>query len=257
MAVSELFQASKRFQENYEWLSVAKYFDRIDSTQKRILQFLPKKIEGAVLVVAESQTKAVGRHGREWISPPGGIWFTLGLPMKTRTIAEMAPFSIVCSHVVVNALREINNLNCEMKWPNDILYQGKKVAGILNSTVKKFKNEWFLVGIGVNVNNELPDSLSDSATTIQKIRKQSQGRSRLIEAIIEAVWVAWGDFDRTGFGPYQKSIEDKLLGKGKMTRILVGNHQTEGTILGIDPQGSLLIQSGSNKKTIHAGEVVG
>jgi len=257
MVVTELFHAIKRLKADFEWLAEAKYFEKVDSTQKRIVQFLPKTGEGAVLIIGESQSKATGRNGRPWVSPEGGIWITLAFPMKAREISQSAPFSIVCAHVVVNALKEVNNLQCEVKWPNDVLYEGKKVAGILCSTVKKFKNNWFLVGIGINVNNDLPASLKKEATSIKLIRNQTQGRSRLIESIMGTLWSAWGEFDRTGFGPYQKGVEGQLVGVGKSTRILIGKTKVEGTVVGIDPQGGLLLKSGSDTKTIRAGEIVG
>ena len=257
MAISELFHASKRFEADFEWLSVSKYFDRIDSTQKRVIQYLTKKGEETALVIAESQSKAVGRQGRPWFSPPGGVWMTLALPLKNRDIAQASSFSIVCSHVVVSALKEVNNLDCQMKWPNDVICNGKKLGGILCGSVKKFKHSWFLVGIGINVNNDLPAEISKEATSIKKVRNQTQGRSRLIEAILFGLWSAWSEYDRTGFGPYLKKVEGQLTGIGKSASVLVGKQKVEGTVLGIDPKGGLLIKSGSGTKTIHAGEIVG
>jgi len=255
--ISELFQASQRFKTDNEWLVESKFFDRVDSTQKRAPQFLPKSGEGAVLILAESQTKGVGRQGRTWVSPPGGIWFTLALPLKKMSLADAAPFSIVSAYLILKALQEINNLKCEFKWPNDIQYKGKKLAGIILGTTTKFKKGWMLIGVGVNVNNDLPAELAKTATSIKIIRGQTQGRSRLIESVISSLWTAWGEFDRTGFGPYQKGVEGVLLGVGKTARIHVGKTEIQSTISGIDPQGGLLLESPSGTKTIHAGEIVG
>jgi hypothetical protein len=77
MVASELLQMTGRLSTEFPWLTVAKYFERVDSTQSRVLQFLPKTPEGAVFIIAESQTKGVGRNGRPWVSPVGGVWFTL------------------------------------------------------------------------------------------------------------------------------------------------------------------------------------
>jgi len=235
----------------------AQFFERVDSTQKRIVKFLPKTGEGGVMVMAESQTKAIGRQGRIWVSPPGGIWFTLGLPLKSISLEAAASFSPVSALIVTQSLKAVNNLECEFKWPNDVICQGKKIAGILLNTTIKFKKGWMLLGVGVNVNNDLPGALSKEATSISKVRGQTQGRSRLIEAVLDAIWTAWEEFDKTGFGPYQKAAESCLSGVGKSTRILIGNTETQGTITGIDPQGGLLLKSPSGTKTIHAGEIVG
>jgi len=257
MVPSELYQVLARLPQELPWLTVAKYFDRIESTQTRALQFLPKTTEGTVLVLAEVQTKGVGREGRAWSSGPGGLWFTLALPMKNVSLAQAAPFSTVAALQVAESLRAVNNLECDIKWPNDILYDGKKLAGILLTTVNKNKNPWMLVGVGVNVNNQLPPDLSGAATSIAAIRKQSQGRSRLLEAVLSALHSAWEEFDKTGFGPYLKAVEQRLVGIGKPIQIKVGSKTIEGTLKAVDNQGNLLLESPAGTKTVQAGEIVG
>lgn len=257
MGISELLQITGRLQTDLPWLTVAKYFDKVDSTQNRILQFLPKEGEGVVLVLAETQSKGVGRQGRPWFSPAGGLWFSLAMPLKTLTLGQVAPFSIVAALQTAQALKEINNLDCDLKWPNDILVGGKKVAGILLNTVTKFRKPWMVVGIGINVNNEIPTEISKVATSIAKIRKQSQGRSRLLEAVLLAIYTAWTEFDRTGFGPYQKGVADRLIGVGKQVQIKVGTKMVQGTMKSVDLQGNLLLDSAAGPKTVQAGEIVG
>jgi len=257
MAISELLQASERFATQFTWLTVCKFFDKVDSTQARVLQFLPKSGEGGVLIIGETQTRGVGRLGREWVSPPGGIWMTLALPMQKLTQAEVAPFSLVCALQLVHALREINTLECEIKWPNDILINGKKIGGILLSTVTKYKIPWLLIGIGINVNNPLPGELGKTATSIQIVRGSTQGRSRLIEAVLLNIWNAWQDFDKTGFGPYKNSVQSRLTGMGKAVKVVAGKKPSQGTMMGLDANGGLLLKSRSTTETIHAGEVVG
>lgn len=257
MVPSELYQVLARLPQELPWLTVAKYFDRIESTQTRTLQFLPKTAEGAVLVLAEVQTKGVGREGRAWSSGAGGLWFTLALPLKNLTLAQVAPFSTVAALQVVEALRAVNNLECNIKWPNDVLYEGKKLAGILLTTVTRSKIPWMLIGVGANVNNTLPAELAATATSIALIRKQSQGRSRLLEGVLTAIHTAWEEFDKTGFGPYLKGVEAKLTGVGKPVHIKVGTKTIEGTLKAVDAQGNLVIESASGSKTVQAGEIVG
>ncbi len=254
---SELLQVAGRLSTELPWLTVSKYFIKVDSTQNRVLQFLPKEGEGAALIIAESQSKGLGRQGRPWVSPPGGVWFTLALPLKTMTLAQVAPFSIVAALRVADSLKEVNNLECDIKWPNDILYQGKKVGGILLTTTAKFKKGWLLVGVGINVNNEIPSDLSKIATSIKQIRNQSQGRSRLIVSVLSNIWTAWQDFDRTGFGPYQKAVEARMIGVDKSVQIQVGKKTLSGTMTGVDPQGNLLLKSGANTTAVPAGEMIG
>lgn len=257
MGVSELYQVTGRLQTDLPWLTVAKFFEKVDSTQNRILQFLPKDGAGAVLILAETQSKGVGRQGRPWLSPAGGLWFSLALPMKTLTLAQAASFSIVAALQLAQSLKEVNALDCDIKWPNDVLYQGKKVAGLLLTTTTKFRMPWLIIGIGINVNNEIPSEISKIATSIAAIRKQSQGRSRLLESLLSAIYTAWAEFDRTGFGPYQKAVEARLTGVGKPVQIKVGSKMVQGTMKAVDPQGNLLLESAAGPKTVQAGEIVG
>ena len=258
MVVSELYQVTLRLPTELPWLTVAKYFDRIESTQARAVQFLPKEGEGAVMVIAEIQTKGVGREGRPWSAPSGGLWFTLALPLKNLTLAQAAPFSIVAALQVTEALQTVNSLKCDIKWPNDVLHEGKKVAGILLTTITRSKKSWMLVGVGINVNNEIPAELATVATSIAKIRKQSQGRSRLLEAVLSSLHTAWEEFDKTGFGPYLKGVESRLMGVGKPVQIKVGTKNVSGTMTSVDAQGGLVLETaGGTTKTVSAGEIVG
>ncbi len=257
MGVSELYQVIGRLQADLPWLTVAKFFDKVDSTQNRVLQFLPKEGEGTVLILAETQSKGVGRQGRTWHSPTGGLWFSLALPLKSMPLNQVAPFSMVAALQIATALKEVNALECNIKWPNDILYQGKKVAGLLLNTTTKFRKPWLVIGVGINVNNEIPSEISKIATSIAAIRKQSQGRSRLLESVLSAIHTAWAEFDRTGFGPYQKAVEARLVGVGKPVQIKVGSKTVQGTMKAVDPQGNLLLDSAGGPKTVQAGEIVG
>ena len=256
MAANELFHATKRLKEGIEWLHDAKYFDKVDSTQKRVIQFLPKAAEGAILIMADTQSRGVGRQGRTWFSPTGGIWMTLALPMQKIDVVKAAAFSSVASLLLVDSLREVNNLKCHVKWPNDVLYDGKKVAGILVSTTKKFRKNWFLLGIGVNVNNDLPAELKNTATSIRAIRGQTQGRTRLIESVLHSVWTAWEEFDKTGFGPYQIRVQTVMSGIGQPVKIQMGTEQVNGVLEGLDIGGGIHVKVGSQSRLVQAGEVV-
>lgn len=256
MAYSELAQAAVRLTQEFPWLTAAKYFDKVDSTQNRILQFLPKEAAGPVLVLAETQSKAFGRENRAWASPAGGVWMTLALPLGDREAAKVASFSLVTALSVAEALRAVNNLECQVKWPNDIRIDGKKLGGILLTNTAKFKKSWLLIGIGLNVNNDLPPELADIATSIKTVRGQTQGRTRLIESILGGIWTAWQEFDKTGFGAYHKAFSGRLSGVGEAAKLKFGSKTIEGTVLGIDPQGGLLLKSGTLTQTVHAGEVL-
>src|SRR5204862_6992404 len=105
MAYSELAQAATRLTQEFPWLKMAKYIDKVDSTQNRVLQFLTKEADGPILILAESQSKAFGRENRSWASPAGGIWMTLALPLGERELSKTASFSLVTALSIAEALR--------------------------------------------------------------------------------------------------------------------------------------------------------
>ena len=133
----------------------------ISSTQDAARR-LPLPENSGRVVIAEAQIRGRGRHGCIWHSPPGGLYMTLLIPGVERV--ELVP--IMAGVSTAEAVRDVYGLEANLKWPNDIMVEGRKLGGILTEAQwMKGRPEKILIGIGINVNNPLPETLT-SATSI-------------------------------------------------------------------------------------------
>ena len=130
----------------------AYYFDSIDSTQSQALKMADDHTKNGAIIVAAKQTGGTGRQGRRWISPKGGIWFSIILhPKFDISIATLFP--IASSLALSNAIEKTFKISPELKWPNDVTIKGKKLAGILvDASLESNRIESLVLGIGINFN---------------------------------------------------------------------------------------------------------
>ncbi len=136
-------------------------YERCSSTISEARNLLPS-LDGNALFIAKEQMDGRGRKGNLWSSPRGGLWFTMAI----KDLDVPSGFTLFigqCLHMTLKKITKSEDIS--IKWPNDIYYKEKKVAGII---VKKLRN-YHLVGIGVNTNCVLPERLHKTATSLQKI----------------------------------------------------------------------------------------
>jgi len=174
-----------------------KYFDSVASTMDVAFQL---GIEGAsegTVVCAESQTKGKGRLGRSWNSPKAkGIYMSVILRPKLMP-ADLTQLTLLSAVAVCETVRKFCNLPAKIKWPNDILINDKKIAGILTELSAEMDRVRFLViGIGINVNTPL-SQLPPNATSIKNEIGQKSSRIDLVQEILQG-------HDRGSARPWQK-----------------------------------------------------
>lgn len=162
-------------------------FDKLDSTNQQAKKLALEGASNGTVVIAEEQTAGKGRRGKMWVSPPGtGIWMSVVL--RPSVMPENASMlTLVAGLAVCKAVREITNLEASIKWPNDIVVNGKKICGLLtemNSEID-FIN-FVVVGIGINVNIEkFPPELDNIATSLMIEGNQSYQRKILVKRTLE------------------------------------------------------------------------
>lgn len=162
-------------------------FDKLDSTNQQAKKLALEGASNGTVVIAEEQTAGKGRRGKMWVSPPGtGIWMSVVL--RPSVMPENASMlTLVAGLAVCKAVREITNLEASIKWPNDIVVNGKKICGLLtemNSEID-FIN-FVVVGIGINVNIEkFPPELDNIATSLMIEGNQSYQRKKLVKRTLE------------------------------------------------------------------------
>jgi BirA family biotin operon repressor/biotin-[acetyl-CoA-carboxylase] ligase len=164
-------------------------YKRVRSTQDTARRLAEKGAQAGTVVVAETQSCGRGRRGAKWSSGKGGLWFSIIL-RPARTPADTTRISVNSARVVRDALRRQTGVTLTVKPPNDLLYQGKKICGILaESVVENERVKYLILGIGLNVNNRLPANLSNHATTLSKILGHSCDRIALFNRLLSAMEV--------------------------------------------------------------------
>ena len=161
-------------------------FTETDSTNVRARKLGENGAAHGTLVVAEQQTAGRGRRGRGWESPAGSSIY-MSLLLRPEFLPNKAPMlTIVMAYSVATALREQTGLDFRIKWPNDIVLNGKKVVGILTemSTEIEYINH-VVIGVGINVNTEaFPEEICATATSIRRESGKTWRRAELIAAIL-------------------------------------------------------------------------
>lgn len=235
------------------------YFDSLSSTNIKAKEIATKSQEG-IIVIAEEQTKGRGRLGRNWLSPKGkGIWMSIILKPKVDPI-KVAKITLIGAAAVNQGLKDIG-IKSYIKWPNDIVIDGKKVCGILTEMSCELNMiNYVIMGIGINVNLDKEDfskDLIDIATSLKSIAGEKIDRKRLLAYILnnfEKLYIPFkeeGDISKT-----IKICKENSILIEKEVRIIMGDTQKIGKVLDIDDKGQLVVKYTDGKiEEIFSGEV--
>jgi len=209
--------------------------------------------EGTVIVAGE-QTAGRGRLGRSWLSPRGNVALSVVLYPRRSLLSSLI---MLASLAVVHCIKAITGLKAEIKWPNDVLINGRKVCGILiENDVQKDKINYSILGIGVNVNLEIADipEIQSTAASLSQELRRNVSRLNVIRCLlleIEKLYLAL----KAGESIYEE-WRDNLVTLGKKVRVTAGETVSEGIAESVDRDGSLLLrQSDDSLIRIVAGEV--
>jgi len=210
-------------------------------------------LEGAC-VWAESQTAGRGRAGRQWISPQGGFYLSLIL-RPTRAPAQVPQLSLVAGLAAAQAIKEATGLLPSIRWPNDVLLNGKKLAGILIESRSSSRHvHHVIVGIGVNVTADAA-ALPDIATSLDQWVDSVPDRITLAVTFFKYFQQAYYEWKLLGFPAMQEELVRWLSGLGRQVRITTARKGYEGEAMGVDASGRLLVRVGRAVQAFAAGEV--
>jgi BirA family biotin operon repressor/biotin-[acetyl-CoA-carboxylase] ligase len=222
-------------------------FEETTSTNDVIEKLARDGVKEGVVVFAESQTKGRGRLGRKWISPAHkGLWFSVLLRPELRP-QETTQLTVASATALRRAIQTETGLKPEIKWPNDILIGGKKVAGILtelSAEVDRVKH--IILGIGIDVNldaGEFPADLKKIATSLKIEAGDTVSRAELAVAILREL-----DFDyaRIGGGKFPVVADEWESGCatiGKNVTVHIGDRKIRGRAESLDDDGALLVRT--------------
>lgn len=211
--------------------------------------------EGIVLVCGH-QTAGRGRQGRRWHDRVDCDLLLSLLLRPDWPPSDYGLLSLLASVAVIEALDELTGNGFQAKWPNDVMHQGRKVAGIL--TEANSGAGWAVIGIGVNLlgsADSLPPDLHGSATTVEAATRQAVARERLLAAVLNAIARQYQQVSRDGPMRLVESYRQVEMLTGRQVRLLRGRETLEGVAEQIDDGGRLVIVAENGRIVADAGEV--
>ncbi len=170
------------------------------------------KINGTV-IIAQTQTAGRGMHERKWFSPPGGLWFSIILS-PGALIKNVSGITIISAASIAEVLNDYYKISVNIKWPNDVYYKGKKLAGILTESENLNNIIYLVIGIGINVNNCVKTNydLAENAISIIEILGKKIDRNDLLSKILSCFEEKYSFFLNTSdFKKIYNGIESIMI----------------------------------------------
>ena len=239
------------------------YFDSIDSTQNQALKIANEPENNGAVIIAATQTGGKGRTGRKWISPKGGIWFSIILHPKFD-ISITTLFPIASSLALSKAIENTFEITPELKWPNDLTIKGKKIAGILvDAAFESNKIESLVLGVGINFNVDIKaikKTLKDTPNFYGVSSLSEQNKKVKPIQLVQNFFV---ELEKIYELLNKKQTKKIILDWTKRSSTLGKNveiNTTDGKIKGkatkIDEDGALIISNKSKTYKVIAGDVI-
>lgn len=232
-------------------------FEEIDSTNAEAIRQIRAGNIANRLLVARSQTAGRGRRGRSWLSPlDGGIYMSL-LRQFTLPPNALQGLSLLTAISLKSALNSMGITGLKLKWPNDILFQKLKLAGILLELQQREQRCYLVFGIGLNIAlpTKLKQELDRPVTDITSIAGFVPDNNQLVATVINELCTNLLEYERSGFSSFKERWNDADLFLNKNVEIHNGEKRIIGKSLGVDANGELLLETTAGLQSINAGEV--
>jgi BirA family biotin operon repressor/biotin-[acetyl-CoA-carboxylase] ligase len=222
-------------------------FEQTTSTNDVIEKLARDGVKEGVVVFAESQTKGRGRLGRKWVSPAHkGLWFSVLLRPDLRP-QETTQLTVASAVALRRAIKNVTGISAEIKWPNDILIAGKKVAGILTEMSAELdKVRYVILGIGIDVNldaGEFPSELKKIATSLKIESGETVSRAELATAILRELDKDYSRACGHFFADVADEWEENCTTIGKSVAVQIGERKIRGRAESLDDDGALLLRT--------------
>jgi len=234
------------------------HFETLNSTNDLAKELAVQGAPEGAFVVAETQTGGRGRLGREWNSPPGvGLYVSLVLrPMLPPM--ELPQITLTTAVAVVRAVRRVAGLAPGIKWPNDLLINGRKLGGILTEMeTESDRIRHVVVGLGLNVNNpEFPPELAATATSLTLTAGRAFSRVHLLQAWLEEFEALYDRFLNQGFPEILEEWKDYTVTLGRAVTVRQGPREISGQATDVAPDGALLLKTANGEMVrVTSGEI--
>ena len=241
----------------------AYYFDTIDSTQNQALKMALDPANDGAVIVASKQTGGRGRSGRKWVSPKGGIWISVILhPKFDITVATLFPIASALALSI--AIEKTFSVTPELKWPNDLTVNGKKIAGILvDASLESNKIESIVLGVGINFNVNVKDIEKTLKGTPNFYGVASLSEQRTDVRPIQLVQIFLEELEKTykalNAGQIKKIISEwskRSSTIGKDVELNAAGDKINGRAVRIDEDGALVVSDNGKTRRIIAGDII-
>ncbi len=234
-------------------------FEEVGSTNDEAKALADGDAGHGEVVVAERQTEGRGRRGRTWISPPRrNVAFSVILRPEELPPTRAPELTLVAAVAVCDALRH-SGVDAGIKWPNDVLVGGRKIAGILTEmSAEADRVHWVVVGVGVNVNARLedfPEELQGEATSLLLEREQPAPRALFLAACLTELEGWYDRHAEEGFAPIRQAWRDRSVTLGREVVVRTDGQDVTGLAEDIDESGALLVRTGAGLVRITSGDV--
>jgi BirA family biotin operon repressor/biotin-[acetyl-CoA-carboxylase] ligase len=220
-------------------------YQRIGSTNDEAKLLAENGAPEGLLIVAEEQTAGRGRGGRAWLTPPGGaLAFSLVL-RPALAVAQAARLVMLAGVAVCEAVEQIAEVRPQLKWPNDVLVNGKKTAGLLTESALRGETlEYVVLGIGLNVSwAPAPEQVDFPATCLQAEAGRAVDRAKLLRAILTRLEARYAQLsDEAAFAALFNGWRTRLALLGEPAVLRLESETLSGVAEDVTPEGALLFR---------------
>ena len=233
--------------------------DEVDSTNRHLdgLVAQAKSVNG-VTCLAETQSGGRGRRGRAWVATP---YHNLMLSMVWRFTggpAIVSGLSLAAGLAVLHALEEYGVADAGLKWPNDVLWDNRKLAGLLADVQGEAAGPTLVIlGVGVNgyIGRDDAERIDQPWGDLQNIAGETADRNRLAALVMRHLWRMFQVFAEKGLAPFRAEWQTRHLYHRRRVRLIHGDNELSGTVEGIDDNGGLMIRHAKGTQVFHSGEI--
>ena len=229
-----------------------------DSTNQQALQACQSGDAHGALFVTEQQTAGRGRRGRAWVSPFGrNLYFSLVWRFETGA-AAIEGLSLLVGLALAKAIENLSGVSPRLKWPNDLLSGGKKLAGILLEMAGDPSGDCqVVIGVGLNVNMPVPEAgaIDQPWVDLQQLVGKPLSRNALFAQILNTLIPMLRQFAEHGFAPFREAWHRYHAYQDQPVQLLLGKRVESGRCLGVTDNGALRIETAEGEKQFHGGEV--
>ncbi len=225
------------------------------STQDLARELAERGWDEGTVVIADRMTAGRGRLGRRWVADEGGLWMTIILRPKAHVSLQL--INLIAGLSVVEGINKLYDVPLSLKWPNDVLLDGRKLCGILSEArIAGNVVDYVLLGVGVNVNNELRGELKDIAISLKEYLGFHVPMGPLLNQFLRGLDV--------GYSSMLAGRVEEIIGRwkalsatiGRRVKVITSEDVVEGLASDIDLDGALIVRTDGGVVKVYSGDVI-